>query len=436
MSPDLEWHVDDVGGEETIVSRQPPRHPRRWGMLGLIIALGVGLGVIYSSLPAPPRIQPTPTPPPTATPSAIPLSLYQTIEQEADALARGNRAAFRQLLDFRSFDQQRQLLDRFKPWGRPTDQPLFTLIDVGLLADDHAWADVSQYRDGNRFRQTRFYRLREGQWRRTDFDTAFWSGRAETVDTPHFRVVYAREDRELIAPIAAQLEDVVEQVCLTLDCSTGPEVCTDALERRWCSVFPRFVSLTLDLRGLEFEFQNFQDAAMVLIMPSPRVTGVYEQNAPYRYNDDSGTAVGLAWILTWRVAYGTVTVANAMPDGEPLVWAMALRVLHELQQRHSDPDLIDPFEFNPHSVEDAVELEAVWQDLGQADNQVRLYTAHLLLNFVTEAFGDKTTAKLVKSVRTATSLAEAIELGTAEDLEDFREQWQAWLKRQAEAGGS
>ncbi len=435
MSPDLEWHVDDAGGEETIVSRQSPRPPRRRVILGLVIALGAGLGVIYSSLPAPPPVEPTPTPAPTATPSAMPLALYQTIEQEADALARGSGAALQPLLDFSDREQERQLVDQLTPWGRPADQPLFTLIDFDLPVADRAWVDISQYREGDWFRQTRFYRLRNGQWRRTNFDPAFWSGAAETADTPHFHIVYAREDRDLIAPVAAQFEDAYEQVCLSLDCAVAAEACTDALERRWCSTFPRFVPLTLDLRGSEFNLQSSQDASLVLKLPSPRFTGMYQKGAPYRVTNNS-SVISLAWLMIWRLSYGTLTAINLAPDGAPLVSAMALRVIRGLQQRQGDPDLLNPYEYDSRGAGDVVDLESVWQDHGQADSRARHYTAVRLLDFVGEEYGSKAVARLVTSVRTAASIADVIKAGTGEELEDFRARWQAWLARPAGTKGS
>lgn len=436
MSPDLEWRVGDAGGEETLVSRQSPRPPRRRVILGLVIALGAGLGVIYSSLPEPSPVEPTPTPPPTATPAAMPLALYQTIEQEADALARGSGAALQPLLDFSDREQERQLLDQLTPWGRPADQPLFTLIDFDLPFADHAWVDISQYREGDWFRQTRFYWLRKGQWRRTDFDPAFWSGAAETADTPHFHIVYAREDRDLIAPAAAQFEDAYEQVCLSLDCAVVAETCTDALERRWCSTFPRFMPVTLDLRGSEFNLQSFQNASLVLKMPSPRLTGMYQKGAPYRITNN-GSVLSLAWTMIWRLAYGTLSTNNSIPDGALLVSAMALRVIRGLQQRQGDPHLLNPWEYDPPPrADEMVELEAVWQDDGQADSRARYYTAIRLLDFVGEEYGSKAMARLVTSVRTAASLAGAIKASTGEELEDFRARWQAWRDRPAGTKGS
>ena len=436
MSPDLEWRIDDPLGEQTIAKTTPPRPPRRRvGAIGLVVLLGVALGVLYRSIPEPAQPAPTPTPAPTPLPAAMPLALYQTIEQEADALARGSRAALQPLLDLSDVEQQRQRLDQLTPWGRPADQPLFTLIDFDLPAADRAWVDISQYRDGDRFRQTRFYRLRSGQWRRTDFDPAFWSGAAETADTPHFHIVYAREDRDLIAPVVAQLEDAYEQVCLNLDCAVVVEACTDALERRWCSSFPHLMPLTLDLRGQEFNLQNSQDASLVLKMPSPRFTGMYQKGAPYRVGNNS-SVVSLAWLITWRLAYSTLTTIDSKPDGEPLVSAMALRVIRGLQQRQGDPDLLDPFEYGSRRVDEVVELETVWQDHGQAVGLARLYTAARLLDFVGEEYGSQAVARLVTSVRTAASMTAAIEAATGGDMAAFRARWQAWLARPAGAKGS
>ena len=65
MSPDIEWHVGEDAEQETIARTSDP-HPSRRGRWAVLIAigLGVGLGLLYRSIPEPPAkpIAPTPAP--------------------------------------------------------------------------------------------------------------------------------------------------------------------------------------------------------------------------------------------------------------------------------------------------------------------------------------------------------------------------------------
>lgn len=67
MSPDVEWHVVDEAGQQTVV-QTASKQPSRWRKIALVAVavLGVSLGVLYSTIPEPP---PPPTPP--ATPVAV-----------------------------------------------------------------------------------------------------------------------------------------------------------------------------------------------------------------------------------------------------------------------------------------------------------------------------------------------------------------------------
>ena len=55
MSPDIEWHVGEDAEQETIARTSVPRRSRRsrWAVL-IAIGLGVGLGLVYRSIPEPP----------------------------------------------------------------------------------------------------------------------------------------------------------------------------------------------------------------------------------------------------------------------------------------------------------------------------------------------------------------------------------------------
>ena len=74
MSPDLDWRIGEDAEEETI-AKTPRRARSRWHSFAvmLVTCAGVGLGIVYSSIPEPPpRPVPTPamTPRPLSTPSS------------------------------------------------------------------------------------------------------------------------------------------------------------------------------------------------------------------------------------------------------------------------------------------------------------------------------------------------------------------------------
>src|SRR5512135_1246643 len=96
MSPDIDWHVVEDEEEETVVAPpSAPRSRRRVVAILLTVMLGVGLGVLYRSIPEPAaRPAPTSTPAPTPTQVAIPAKLFAVIDREAQALANGDFDAY------------------------------------------------------------------------------------------------------------------------------------------------------------------------------------------------------------------------------------------------------------------------------------------------------------------------------------------------------
>jgi len=254
MSPDLEWRVDDPSGEQTIAQTTPPRPPRWRGIaIGLVICLGIGLGVVYTSLPESPEPVPTPTLMPSPAPLAMPVTLYQTITREASALQTGQSSELIDLLD--AEDQQYQPYQsgsgNFRRWGTPRTGSLFTVGDFGFLDNERAWVDVSQYREGRIFHEMRFYRLRNDQWKRTEPDAALWIGQPGYVATVHFRIQYWPFDQQVVPGLAARLEHDYEQLCTDLECDISPRQCVTALDQEWCSSFTTSPTLTLLLRGYD-----------------------------------------------------------------------------------------------------------------------------------------------------------------------------------------
>jgi hypothetical protein len=115
--PDIEWHITDQTGPETVI-KTPRAQPPRWRLPAVIhmIGLGIGLGLAYHSIPEPPLPRPTAALPPNLTP--LPR-VEDTIEREAQALAHGDLQAFMRVQD--SDDQEwlnrQSSNDVFNAWG-------------------------------------------------------------------------------------------------------------------------------------------------------------------------------------------------------------------------------------------------------------------------------------------------------------------------------
>ncbi len=423
MSPDLEWRVDDPAGEQTIAKTSAPRPPRwRGWAIGLVVLLGIGLGLLYQSIPEPVKPTPTPTPLPTVTPTVMPVALYETIALEAQALAEGDRAALEHLIDA-NFEGYRALLDQIKAWGTPPDGPLYSIVDFRQPTDDLAWAEVRQFWHDRYVDETRFYRKRDGRWWRIEPTTdAFWSGQTETADTPHFRFTYAIEDRSLIAPIATLLEGDYEQLCTDLDCPTTPQTCVEALDKQWCSSFARTLTVTLDLRGPAGRNDvNFTEAGLSMGEPSPRTRIQLDPN-------DQGNVYlrnPITWLQMIRLVYGKTAYQDRPLPGIAVVEVIFFREYNQLLKRTNDKPVDLSFAGQWLDVKDGLPLDRLWKADG---SDVSLYpVASVLLDFIEQENGWKTVVKLMKAIGTSQSMAETIETSTGVPYVEFEKQWQAWV---------
>jgi len=418
MSPDLEWRVDDPSGEQTIAKTTPPRPPRwRTWVIGLVVMLGVGLGVIYRTIPEPlPR--PTPTPlPPTPTPLAVPAKLYAAIDREAQALADGDIDSYLAVSMPRDTSDQVQLRNGLTAWGRPTDrQPYYEIIDYNLRTQTKAWADIRQYRNGRWFRATRFYQRQGERWLRSEPDPFFWSGQVETLDTLHFHVIYASEDRELIPPTISRLEEAYPQVCRNLGCVDDTSDLT----------------YTLKLNGTSRTSLRLSDDAREIILSSPRLTGVFE-DAPL---DNNVLLWGVAAAATQRVYYGAATQWSGdsvghIVFGSIIDWA-AERSKGEPSDAHM---LIGSLAAQPlaplvdlwGAVHEFDQKQQTWVERGIPDSTYM--EAHVIIYFIEQAYGKQSMPRLLKALGTAHSFADVIETGLGVPFAEFDQKWQTWLKQ-------
>ena len=124
MSPDIEWRVGAEDEPETITRNSTPA-PSRWRRLLLMLTVigGAGLGLLYTTLPEPQRIEPTPQP------TTLPLPpLEPVIRREARALANGDEAAFMAQQDQVDGAWYRSQQAAFKAWGTPPGDRLYTIL--------------------------------------------------------------------------------------------------------------------------------------------------------------------------------------------------------------------------------------------------------------------------------------------------------------------
>jgi hypothetical protein len=430
MSPDIEWHIGEEAGPETVL-KTPQRKPPRWHALAIIIAIGLGvaLGAVYHSIP-----EPAPRPTPTIiqlgpTPPALPPELFQTIEREVQAWAKGDYTVLRELLDM---NEQPMMSTTLKAWGTPIDQALYSILDYGMLANNTAWVDMRQYRDGRYFRETRFYHQLNGRWKRVAPDSGFWNGEEETADTAYFHVIYATEDRKLVKSLVTQFEQDFEQICTDLRCPIGPPRCVESLERQWCSSFVSEFTVTVKLHTL-YVYSFVESAAdpknITMHLRSPRVMGVYDPGNPFSYAE-SFEATNTLWLLAWHIAYGKMDTATGPAPGKPLVAAMLVREINRLQLRSGERILFSPFGPDTPRLRNPLPLEAVWEGADQSNYLQAYSTASLLIEFVDEKYGAASSSKLLKSLVNATSLADAITSNLGVPFAKFEQQWQEWVQEQ------
>ena len=427
MSPDLHWHVGEDAEQETIATATSPRRSRRsWIAVLIVVVLGAGLGAMYRSIPEPP---PRPTPSPSPTPSAIPAALYQTIDREAQALADGDRSTLDGIVDIPNFERYQTLMSNFRMWGRPGDAALYSLEDYRQLADDKAWVEVRQFHTDRFVQEIRFYQLRNGEWRRIDFDPSFWSGQFETADTPHFRFTYFIEDQELIESLAAVLEADYEQICRDFACPVAPESCVAALGQQWCSSFPRTITTTLILTNQTEQHDNFDladNGDLTFTTQSLRLLEFtpVEQEQYFRNP--------LAWLHVMRLAYGnrlSQELFENPPAGHALVIAIFFRESDRLSKRTGSNPLEMPDEFKQLNTESPPSLDVVWSTAINGANATQMYAAaYSVVTYIDQEFGEQAVTRLLKAIGSATSFAEAIETSTGRPYAELEPDWRAWIK--------
>jgi hypothetical protein len=431
VSPEIDWQVRDETGNEVVAQSASQKPTPRWPKISLvvIVLIGIGLGVIYSSIPATP-LPPMPAPLPTATPSALDR-LPAVIDRESQALADSDLSTLKDLRDPQAADWLNQTEN--STWMRPPSGPLYRLLGYGLLSDGTAWADVIQYRYGSYVRLTRFYTQTadDHDWLRTFPDLSFWSGDRVVTQTEHFQLTYYSQDAVFVPSVAQHYEQVYQRLCSVLECDSP------------ASPLSATRAITLEIRPFDSWTDPQRPIAMLMplsshiVMESPRVIGLeYPSLAartpdPNRWHIDSDLYYGLAYALTMRLAAWPAPPQTERPGSLFLYasvnWAVdqqppPTRLPSRFSARQADLDTLIQ--------QGTVPLTEVWNSSGGSIDEVAWSEAAVVIDFIAEQYGAARINQLLKAIGPAKSMQQVIENGLGTTYNDFEQQWQIWLKQQ------
>jgi hypothetical protein len=407
VSPDIHWRVGEDAAEETVALAAPARRSRRSQLAVLIVvALGVSLGMAYRSIPEPAsRPAPTPTVPPTSTRPAVPAALYQTIDREAQALADGDFEAYLdQQAAAAELDVQRQ---NFAAWGRPQDnRPLYSLVDFDLLTAASAWADIRQFRAGRYFRETRVYHRTSDRWLRSwPSNLPLWNGQEESLQTPHFDVTYAVEDREVISLTLRQLEADYQALCRDLG----------------CALIGHELTFTVKITGDEGPYAYpVRAGEREIRLPSPRVTGFFESGRAYSWHNNFAHSVLLEAIV--EQVYGGLGFER---PGGGILWAGSIWALDRLDPLPAEfQSLLGDLKHKP-----LLSLETLWELSRVAEPGLALAQLYQLVRFVEQEYSAPAVTQLLHAIDSAKSLPEALDQSLGVSFAEFDQEWQTWAKQ-------
>ena len=428
MSPDIEWQVGE-GAEREMIVRTPQRKPPRWRGLALllVVAIGIGLGLAYRSIPEPPTptLRPTSILPATLTPFLVRTpthlpSVDDTIEREAQALARGDLQQFMQLQD--SGDQewlnQQSATDVFNAWGVPQTDAVYTVVESGTLSYDRVWADVIQFRNGLRFRETRFYRRQNNQWVRTRpvRDEAFW-GDWQMTTVGHFTVFYRTRDAFLTPLIALRLEEAYQRICRELRCAENSDpVVAQPVNYR--------VSLSAGIwtTGPEVD----------LALPSPHIAGLYLPDSDTDLSDQTDLFDQMIYRflvndLVGRIAHSYFPSSSHTTSAA--LWAHAVSNWELARLGIMSGSALDWIYLHDLNLPS---LESLWNLSSSGDESLIRPELSAFVKFIDETYGPTQVVNLLYEVNVAPTLPEAIKhLGLSFD--DLKQKWEPWIKQLIES---
>ena len=439
MRPDIEWRIGETTDEETIVQVRPAAAHWRTGVVLLVVAAGLALGLLYSSIPEPaPRPAALPTPIQNPNLNEAPIApglamhtfdeytrfelLRKTVDREVAALADGAEADFLALQDHADSDWLETQQAGFSAWKRPapSDTRLGTLYFYGGntfgVNDQEAWIDIRQYQRGSTFRETRFYRWQIDRWVRVRPLLDFWNGASHEILTPHFRVNLPQADEALASELGQRLEYAFNQICLDLACPDAVLTPTQPLR---VVVSPELA------RGQSW---IEPDDVPVLHIPSPRVNGLLGTSASFDRGDP---------LLQLLYARLSDIVARAISGGQARWSASSNGMLYltavaqwELQRGLRGDDL-DSYIGAALLRSGKLTLPKYLWDWPVRDSR-RLASpqaqANSVIAFIDRSFGAEHVVDFLRTLHTAQSLPQAIEAALPISYAAFEQRWQQWLK--------
>lgn len=147
--------------------------------------------------------------------------LQAVISAEARALATGDEEIFLSLQDDSEAWQE---IQRYELEAREiTNAPTELSLDNFVLLNEIAWATVGFEQSGTPYQRMQFYRLVNGQWRRTAPDLSFW-GEEKSLETRNIRFVYRARDEALVQKLSQVAEDVYSRTALEFNVGASPRL--------------------------------------------------------------------------------------------------------------------------------------------------------------------------------------------------------------------
>jgi hypothetical protein len=418
MTPQIDWQVHDDHGQEEIARTQ--RQPRRWrvSLIALMIVLGASLGATYASIKEP-ALGPTPllsiSPLPTTSPTVTaPSYLSETVDREAQALADGDFKTFIALQDQTDPGWYQAQSKNFRAWGRPfgphgTDFVYYRSSSEPPTSD-LTWVDIAQYRDGEYFRETRFYRRVNGQWLHTVPDSSFWSGQYESTSTAHINVNYPIEDSDLISTVANRFEITYLQICHDLDCPIEPTGTQSIL-----------VLIQPNLTEAE---SSSEDQRITIRLPSPRVSGFYEaDDQQVRQLDDPILNVARDYLilpLVLKVAGGSQNRSGGF-----YLFAFVGWEIDRVSAQRNMKAFLPPAQLSNNIL--LIKLESLWTQQDVPSNPEQVATS--VIFFIELKYGVESVSKFLKAIGPADSFKQALQNSLGVNEIQFEQQWKEWLKQ-------
>jgi hypothetical protein len=454
MPPEIEWEVDTSSHSQAIIKTPPPQSssPRNKIILLIVITLGITLGVIYRSIPEPPQ-PPTPTPTPAPT---IFVSLTRAIDQEARALEEGSVQSFIKLQDPADQQWRAQQLTSFKKWGEPPDySDLYTIVESGTLSSDLVWVDISQARDGQYFRETRFYRSVNGQWFRTSPDVSFW-GDGRALRTNHFDLHFQEGDNYHAQIVAQQLEKFYNRVCRDLNCTLGKpiepvvfRVCktsdcsdVDGIEPNPMSQFTLILSPIAQTTTVDASFfSGYSEPHITVTLPSPRLSGLYFQSL---YNSSPGNdepiermAIENLFVphFVAKLASGGVDRWSRSVKGNFFAGSIEQWEINRITPISALSDAQIFSTLQNVKDQDLLSLDVLWvsmppYDLPQSQLDKLVAEIWSVIRFIETKHGADGVVHFLNAIGPAQSISDALQNGLNVSYADFDREWRAWLKEQ------